>query len=263
MLPAPMMPTRRGRAVSGEPSGASVTTPGPRLERRALECLGHVPADAPRCPAASVGQDAQDVRVVIRGVRLVARLEIQHPTQAAVPGAHAPEHLAAREPADHQQLIRVGDVEPFAVHLLLGQLDVVGDACHHGVVGSQVPESLVLARLAPLETAGRAHQPSEGLGEVTRVEHDEAHATQHCVLDPVDDLVAHLVVAHVTPPEQHVGRRQHLGRQAVFRLLEGRGPDVERPERRDAGGDGTVDALRDRWSPQARQSARGRTRSRW
>ena len=65
----------------------------------------------PGRPAAGVGDDAQDVRVVVGRVRLVARLEVDDAPSAPGPGAQAPEHLAAREPADHQQLVGLRDVE--------------------------------------------------------------------------------------------------------------------------------------------------------
>ena len=82
-------------------------------------------------------------------VRLVTRLEVDDAPEPPGPGAQAPEHLAAREPADHEQLVGLRDVERLAVHLLLGQLMVCADAGQHGVVGPQVPQPLVLARLPP------------------------------------------------------------------------------------------------------------------
>ncbi len=74
------------------------------------------------------------------------------------------------------------------------------------------------------------------------MEHHEAHAAEHRVLDPVDDRVAHLVVRDMAPPQQHVRRVEHLLGQPVLRLVEGRGPDIEGPEWGDAACDGIVDA---------------------
>ena len=52
------------------------------------------------------------------------------------------------------------------------------------------PEPLALAVLAPLEVAGRAHQPLEDPREVARVEDDQAHPVEDARVDPVDDRVA-------------------------------------------------------------------------
>jgi hypothetical protein len=176
-------------------------------------------------------------------VGLVARLEVDDRAQAPLPGAQAAEHLAAREPADHQQLVGLGDVEPLAVHLLLGELDGLADAVQHGVARPQVPEPLVGAILAPLERAGGAHQPLERLGEVARVKDDQAHPAQHRALHPVDDGVAHLGMRLVTPPDQRVRGRQDVGGQTVLRLVERRGAHIRLREATDRLGERDMDAV--------------------
>ncbi|OPZ34905.1 MAG: hypothetical protein BWY99_02393 [Synergistetes bacterium ADurb.BinA166] len=71
------------------------------------------------------------------------------------------------------------------------------------------------------------------------MEGDEPHALEHPRLDPGRDLVLHLAVGHVAPPDQDVRPRENLGRQAVLRLVERRGrrgdprllPEVVRDDR--------------------------------
>ena len=209
MLPAPMMPTRSGRA-----SGVAVVgrlgahAPGRGSSAGLLERLGHVAVDPPRGPDGGVGEDAQHVRVVVGRVRLVTRLEVDAPDPgrgSRCTRCGTPRHpgtsrsSAARRGRGCRSARRTSPPRPARCGRAMPAM--------HRVVGSQVPESLMLARLAPPEAAGRAHQPPEGPGEVTRMEHHQAHAAQHRVLDPVDDLVGHLVMGDVAPPEQHVRRR--------------------------------------------------------
>ena len=78
-----------------------------------------------------------------------------------------------------------------------------------GCDGSTTQSRSRLAVLAPLQVAGRAHQPLEDLREVPRVEDDEAHPVEDARVDAIDDRVAHLVVGGVAPPDQGVGRGEH------------------------------------------------------
>ena len=61
---------------------------------------------------------------------------------------------------------------------------------------------------------------AEGLAGVRGVQRDKAHAVQHAVLYAHRDLVQHLVVRHVAPPDQHVGVVQHFLCKAVFGLIQ-------------------------------------------
>ena len=72
------------------------------------------------------------------------------------------------------------------------------------------PETLALARLAPVQRAGRAHQPLEDLGEMAGMQDDQAHALPDALGDALDDLVVDRAVILVAPPEQHVGLGQPL-----------------------------------------------------
>src|SRR5690625_3542428 len=74
--------------------------------------------------------------------RLVTRPEVDYPAVAPLPGAQAAEHLTATEPADHQQLVRLRDIEPFTVHLLTLKFDVLRHPFKDRVTWAQVPETL-------------------------------------------------------------------------------------------------------------------------
>ena len=60
--------------------------------------------------------------------------------------------------------------------------------------------------VAALPAAVGAQEGLEGLGEMGRVQGDEAHAAVlHAIDDPLDVLVGDLAVALVAPPDEHVG----------------------------------------------------------
>src|SRR5437773_11743906 len=61
-------------------------------------------------PAGGVGDDAEDVLVVVGGIGLVAGAEVEDLAPPAVVAAAAAEDLAAREPADEDEVVRRGDV---------------------------------------------------------------------------------------------------------------------------------------------------------
>lgn len=70
-----------------------------------------------RSPFDRIHDDLLDLRLIIDWERLMTRAEVEHLTLAAVPAAAAAEHLAALEPADEYLLVRLRDIEVFAVHL--------------------------------------------------------------------------------------------------------------------------------------------------
>ena len=59
------------------------------------------------------------------------------------------------------------------------------------------------------------------------MEDDQAHPVEHAGVDPLDGLVADLVVGQVPPPGQHVGLGEDRRGQALVRFVEGRRPDLE------------------------------------
>ena len=128
--------------------------------------------------------------------------------------------------------------------------------------------------IAALPAAVRAQEGLEGLGEVGRVQGDEAHAALlYAIDDPLDVLVGDLAVALVSPPDEHVGLVERFGRNALLGIGE-RGRD-DLPafvlERLEPFGHGAVDVVRIdvSWgqSPQTRPrhdaSAGRQTRDGW
>ena len=57
---------------------------------------------------------------------------------------------------------------------------------------------------------------------VRRVQRDEAHAGQHRIPYQESNLIGHLVVRHVSPPDEHVGLIENLLRDAAVFILQGR-----------------------------------------
>ena len=78
------------------------------------------------------------------------------------------------------------------------------------------------------------------------MEHNQAHAPEDVPVDAFDDGVTHLVMGHVSPPEQDVRLGEHLLVKAVLIIGgEDRRRDVRlRVVRAKARGDGAVDAIR-------------------
>ena len=66
---------------------------------------------------------------------------------------------------------------------------------------------------------------------------------QHPGVNALDDFVPHLGVRLVAPPEQHVGRFEHAGAEAMLRLVQGRRAYVE-PRRAQRRGQRLMDAVR-------------------
>src|SRR6478736_2131007 len=76
-----------------------------------------------RSPPHAVGQDPLDLWMVVHRVLLVARAEVEDAALSAREGDAGTEHLSAGKGADEDQVVRVRDVEQFAVHLLLRDND--------------------------------------------------------------------------------------------------------------------------------------------
>ena len=58
------------------------------------------------------------------------------------------------------------------------------------------------------------------------MEDDHAHAGDDVTVDPADDGVRHIPVAHVAPPEKDVGIVEDFVGQAAFRVVQGSGADL-------------------------------------
>ena len=191
------------------------------------------PAERGRCarrvagPAHRVGDDPLHERVVVRRVRLVAGLEVEDATAAALVAATAPEHLAALEPADQHEPVWSRDVEVLAVHLLVLDVERLAEAGRDRMPRVHHPHPFPLARLAPFEGAGRSHQATEDLRVVAGVKDHETHPVEHASVDAVHHRVSHLVVRPVTPPCEDVGRVKDSVAHALLRVVERRCADLE------------------------------------
>src|SRR5690625_7835341 len=126
---------------------------------------------------------------MVSGERLVTRPEVDYPAVAPLPGAQAAEHLTATEPADHQQLVRLRDIEPFTVHLLTLKFDVLRQPFEDRVTWAQVPEMLPVLSDPPSEAAVRAQQTPGRLAEMSGLQPDDSHAGQYRVPPPARLLV--------------------------------------------------------------------------
>src|SRR5690625_3414590 len=147
---------------------------------------------------------------MVSGERLVTRPEVDYPAVAPLPGAQAAEHLTATEPADHQQLVRLRDIEPFTVHLFTLKFDVFRHPFKDRVTWAQVPQPLPVLSDPPFEGAVRAQQTPERLAEMSGMQHDQAHAAQYRLLHPVGHLVSNLIMRLMTPPDQGEIGRAHV-----------------------------------------------------
>ena len=76
-------------------------------------------------PFYGVLNDSLYIFIVVCGVALVARTEVEHFAHASVVAQSGTEHLATLEPADKQQLVWSGDVKALSVHFLVRQFKVL------------------------------------------------------------------------------------------------------------------------------------------
>ncbi|GAB1361854.1 hypothetical protein MASR1M32_10900 [Rhodobacter sp.] len=173
-------------------------------------------------PADGVGDHALDIGVVIGRVGLVPRPEVEQAAGAAFVGDARAEHLAALEPRHEDGLHRVGDAERLAIHLFVFQFEVVGQAGGDGMAARGQPEPLPLTGLAPGQVAGCSHQPFEGLREMGGVKKDRTHAGPDGTGHLLDNLVAHVAMGGMAPPDQDIGVVQPARRQAVIGLVQRR-----------------------------------------
>ena len=151
----------------------------------------------------------------------MAGSEIEDFAAPAVKAAAAAKDLAAGKPADQDDGIWRRDVKMFAVHFVLRDLKIGGQSIGDGVARVHNPEPFVQAVFTPTQAAGGPHQPTEDFGMVARMEHDQPHPFEHPALYPVDELVAHLVVGDMAPPDQHIGLGQGRLAQPLLRVVEG------------------------------------------
>ncbi len=170
--------------------------------------------------------------------------EVEDLAQAALVGDAGAEDLAAFKPGNEHDFLRLGDDEGLAVHLLMRQAELLGQALDDGVGGVDHPEDFLLVGLAPAQRVRvRAAQLAENLAGVAGVQHHQAHARHHAAIDAVHHLVRHLMVGHVAPPQEDIGVVQHFLGQAVLLLPQGSRPGRDALLGVEETGDAAMDAL--------------------
>lgn len=179
------------------------------------------------CPINRVANDGLNVFVMENREGLVARLEIEDPSVAAVEGTACTEYLAAFVPAHKHDLVGLGDTERLGIGFDAVELKISADSLRDRVGGVNSPDTFKVAVLTPGEVAGRAHKRFKDLAVVRGMQADNAHTLEHRFLYSVHHLVGHVVVAHMSPPDEHVGIIEHLLRESAFLVLERCGADVD------------------------------------
>jgi hypothetical protein len=194
-----------------------------------IRAIADVPGVLVACkhaPANRISDDGLDLGIVVDRECFVTGLEVEDLSLATVPAITAAEDLATFEPADEHLFLRRGNVEIFTIHFLVGELDDLGNAMCNGVVRIHAPHVAFLGFFAPREGARCSHETLERLREVARVQGDETHAIEDPVLYLIDDVVLHLVVRAMPPPDQDVGLVKNIAPEAVLFLVESRGLDI-------------------------------------
>jgi len=177
-------------------------------------------------PLHAVCDHAANVRLEVHRVFLVTRAEEEDSPVPALPGASAAEDLTAAERRDEDQFVGTRNIEELPIHLLLLDDDRVRDSLSDRMRRVYGPNQLTVDLPPPAERTGGAHELPEDLGEVPRMQHDQAESGQYVAMDAFDDFVGDLVVCRVTPPDQHIGRGKPLLGQPVLGVVEDDRRDV-------------------------------------
>src|SRR5579875_2925885 len=131
----------------------------------------------------------------------------------------AAENFAPTKPAHKHQRLRLGNIEMLSVHLLVLKFNVLAQPLGDWMTRSNNPQTLMIIGLTPFQIARSPHQLTEDFGEVTGVKYNQSHPVQHTCMDAFDDLIMHLLMCYMSPPDQHICGGEHLRRQAVLRLI--------------------------------------------
>src|SRR5947209_11155184 len=135
--------------LAQHPDRASLSAHASRLEpaRGGVAHGRRAPAHPTRRPLDRVGKNAPNLLLVIDRIRLVPGTEVEDSSRSAMEAATAPEDFTAGEGADKDQLVRLGNVEKLAVHLLLGHDEHLRYACRNRMSGIDRPDELALSGL--------------------------------------------------------------------------------------------------------------------
>jgi hypothetical protein len=180
-------------------------------------------------PMHGVSNHSLDFRLAIGRKRFVTGPKIEDFAVAPLPAAAGSEDFSPLEPGNKYGLVRSGNAERFAIHLLVGNFEVGLDSLSDWMARIADPKSLFFSGFAPDQGAGRTHQAFEDLGIVPGMKYEKPHSFQNPFLNPVDDFVRHLAMRNMPPPDQDVRVGKTGFRQSVFRLLERRRSDFEGP----------------------------------
>ena len=177
------------------------------------------------CPTDGVADDKLNRFVMEDREGFVTRLEIEYSSVAAVEGTACAEYLAAFVPAHKYYLVGLGDAKRLCIGFNAVKLEISADALRYRVCGVYRPNALKIAVLAPREVASGSHKRLKDLRMVRRMEADDAHTLQNRFLNAVDYLVGHAVVAHMSPPDKHVGIIENFLSKTAFLVVERCGAD--------------------------------------
>ncbi|MNE35629.1 hypothetical protein D3C80_1294020 [compost metagenome] len=88
----------------------------------------------------------------------MTRTEVEDFTRSARIAAAASEYFSAFEPAYHNQLIRLWNIEVLAVHFFLRELNIFPNTVCNRMSGINHPYPFLLIGLTPLQIAGGTHK---------------------------------------------------------------------------------------------------------
>ena len=128
------------------------------LRRLAEPCCGSSP---PYC----IDNYLLDLRHMVYGIFLVARLKIKYLAHATGKGAAAAEHLSALEPASKDHVIGLRDIKKFAVHLFCGDINAAVNALSNRVIGCSAPQLFTVV-ISPFKGHAGAEQSLHRLAEM-------------------------------------------------------------------------------------------------
>ena len=97
-------------------------------------------------------------------------LEVENLTVATSVGNTGAKHFASLEPRDKDEFVRLRDVEPLTVHLLMLDFEILSDPLRDRVIGIDVPNTFALANFSVTQGAARAQNPGHDSGDMRRVQ---------------------------------------------------------------------------------------------
>ena len=174
-----------------------------------------------------IGDDLDDIRIVVDRECLVARREVENLTGAALESHAAAEDVSAFIPRQENDVRFRRNSEGLAIHFGVRDDEGIGKSFGDGVLLIDNPNALLFADFAPTQRAGSTEHAAKDFGVVSGVQNDQAHAFQDPFLDLVDDGIGDAIVGTMSPPDEDVRCRENVIGQTVFRLIEGGQTNLE------------------------------------